>query len=138
MGIYWINDNIQLLTSLKFFQGDADKWNRRAMLSWWFALLFNLVQHIREFIQASSQLEYYKSEVRSKPEKKEAFKDQFEKTKADKTAAVINIIKTLGDLLPSTKGSGMADRLGLKFIDDFWCGLGGSVSAAIFLWQTYK
>ena len=27
------------------------------------------------------------------------------------------------------------DKLGLTWVDDFWCGIGGSISSAIFMYQ---
>jgi ABC-type microcin C transport system permease subunit YejE len=138
MAAYWFNDNIQVLSALKVISWDAEKWNKRGMFCWWISLLLNVVQHIREIIQFDKELKYIKEEVKRSPEKKDSFNDKFKKAKEGKITGILNLVKALGDLLTATKGSGMADRLGLKFINDKLCGLGGSLSAVIFLYQTYK
>ena len=106
LALYWIFDNIQILTQLKIFQGDQEKWGKRSMLAWWFSLICNLVQSVRSFMQADSQLKYYIQVGRTNPEKKTAFVDQYKAAKQQKLDATLNIIKALGDLCPSTKGSG--------------------------------
>lgn len=138
MFLYWVCDNIQILSQIKLISGDSEYWNKKGMTAWWVSLVCNLIEFIRRYIQAQAQLTYYKNFVKENPEKKEAFNDSFKKTKDEKREALLNIIKTVGDLTTATKGSGIADKIGLGFLNDFWCGLGGSISAIIFLYQTYK
>lgn len=104
--VYWINDNIQILCALKLINGDAEYWNRMGMLSWWISLVLTLIQSVRTYMQQDAQLKYYVDFVGKNPEKKEAFKDQFKAAKAARTDALLNIVKTVGDLFTATKGSG--------------------------------
>ena len=76
------------------------------MLAWWFSLICNLVQSIRSYMQADSQLKYYIQVGRANPDKKVAFAEQYKVAKQQKLDATLNIIKAVGDLCPATKGSG--------------------------------
>ena len=143
--LYWACDNIQIITQLKLRKGDQEYWGKMGMLNWTISLVCNLIQLIRQYIQQTTQLKYYRELVATNPEKKESLKDQILKAKKDRVDTVLNIIKTVGDLFPASKGagkffpnSGITNKLGLTWINDVWCGLGGSISAAIFLYQIYK
>lgn len=138
MAIYWINDNIQILSQLKLFKADSEFWGKMGMLAWWFALVFDLIRVVRTHKELGSQLKYYLDFVAKNPEKKDTHKDHINNLRKQQTTAVLDIAKTIGDLFTATKGSGLADKIGLKWINDLWCGAGGSVSALIFLYQTYK
>lgn len=106
LALYWVFDNIQIVTQLKIFNGDQEKWGRRGMLAWWVSLVCNLVQSIRSYMKADSELKYYIKVGRQSPEKKEAFKPQFNEASAAKKEALLNIVKAAADLLTATKGSG--------------------------------
>lgn len=138
MAIYWINDNIQILSSLKLFKADSEFWGKMAMLAWWFGLVFDLIRILRTYKDVSGQVKFYTDFVKNNPEKKDTHKDHIANLKKQQKTAVLDIVKTIGDLFTATKGSGLADKIGLKWINDIWCGAGGSVSALIFLYQTYK
>lgn len=76
------------------------------MLNWTISLVANLIQLIRQYMQQSSQLKYYRELIATNPEKKDALKDQILKAKKDKGDTILNIIKTVGDLFPASKGAG--------------------------------
>jgi Peroxisomal biogenesis factor 11 (PEX11) len=138
MAIYWINDNIQILSQLKLFKADSEFWGKMAMLAWWFGLVFDLIRIIRTYKELGSQYSYYSDFVKKHPDKFDAHKEHISSLKKQQKTCLLDVVKTIGDLFTATKGSGLADRFGLKWIDDVWCGAGGSVSALIFLYQTYK
>lgn len=138
LGIYWICDNIQILSQLKLISNNAEYWGKKAMLFWTISLWFNLIQSVRTYFQAQSQLNYYREFIGNDTERKEKFREQIKKSKDEKFDALLNIIKAIGDLFPSSKGAGLADGKAFSWVNDTTCGLGGAVSAAIFLYQTYK
>lgn len=106
LALYWLFDNIQIVTQLKIFDGDQEKWGKRGMFAWWLSLICNLVQFVRSYTQADAQLKYYIKIGRQNEEKKQAFAEQYKTAKKQKFDALLNIVKTIGDLFPATKGSG--------------------------------
>lgn len=93
------------------------------MLAWWCSLICNLVQSVRQYGQATTQLQYYVSMGRTNPEKKEAFSEQFKAAKQQRLDAMLNIIKSLGDLTTATKGSGKTFVSKLRTERDIWSNL---------------
>lgn len=76
------------------------------MLNWTISLVATLIQLIRQYMQQASQLKYYRELITTNPEKKESLKDQILKAKKERTDTVLNIIKTVADLFPASKGAG--------------------------------
>ena len=105
MFFYWIFDNLQILSQLKVFQGNSDRWGQWGMTGWSISLITNLIQFIRQLFQVNEQLKYYADIVSKNPEKKETFKDQIKAAKIQKFDLILNIIKTVGDILPAFKGA---------------------------------
>lgn len=138
MAIYWINDNIQIVSQLKIIKADSEFWGKMGMLAWWFALVFDLIRIVRTHRELGKQIKYYSEFCEKNPDKKDLHKDYINSMKTQQKTCLLDIVKTIGDLFTSTKGSGLADKIGLNWINDLWCGAGGSVSALIFLYQTYK
>jgi hypothetical protein len=69
------------------------------------------------------------------PDKKADYQETIDRYSPKRKVAMIGIIKTLSDLGTATKGSGIADRIGLP-ISDEWIGIGGSISAIITMYMT--
>jgi len=104
--VYWLNDNISILSQIGFLKFDTDAFRKRGMKFWVFALIFQLVQAFRQLKYANEQLEYYAGLVKESPEKKDSFKDSVGNMKKMKTEAIFNILKSIGDMFPALKGSG--------------------------------
>ena len=105
MFFYWIFDNIQILSQLKILNADPEFFGKWGMTNWSVSLVCNLIQFIRQLKQLNEQLAYFADIVSKNPEKKEAFKDQIKATKIARFDCSLNIIKTLGDILPAFKGA---------------------------------
>ena len=105
MFFYWGFDNIQILSNLKLIDANTDRWGQWGMTGWSISLITNFIQFIRQVLQVNEQLKYYADVVAKNPEKKEAFKDQIKAAKIQKFELTLNIIKTLGDMLPAFKGA---------------------------------
>jgi uncharacterized membrane protein YwzB len=102
---YWICDNLQIVTQLKLRKGDAEYWGQMGMINWTISLICNLIQFVREYMQASTQLIYYESAILKNPEKRDSFRDQIKAMKKQRFSAILGLIKTFGDLLPAAKGA---------------------------------
>lgn len=105
MFFYWACDNVQILSQLKIITGNADRWGQLGMTGWSISLVCNLIQFIRQLKQNSEQLSYYADIVAKNPEKKESFKDDIKKAKVKNVELILNLIKTVGDILPAFKGA---------------------------------
>lgn len=104
--LYWVFDNIQILSALKLLNKDPAYHGKKAMTFWFLALIADLVRAIRKYFQAKTQYGFDQSFVKKNPEKKEMFAGNLKKSKAAMNSAVLDILKALGDLMPATKGSG--------------------------------
>jgi len=55
-GIYWIYDNLNILSKLKIFDKDPKAFAKTGALFWLLALLTNLVALVREIIQNEKKI----------------------------------------------------------------------------------
>ena len=109
MFFYWIFDNIQILSVLKLVEANADRWGQLGMLGWSISLTANLLQFIRQLFQVNGSLAEYAKRIVENPEKQEAFKEEIKKAKIQRFELMLNLIKTLGDILPAFKGASTFD-----------------------------
>ena len=138
MFVYWFFDNLQILSALKIISRDPEFLGKAAMTAWFFSLVLDLFRLIRDLTKTNDQINFYIDFGKKNPEKKEGFVDDLKKLRAQKRTILLNLLKTCGDILPSSKGSGLIDKAGITGINDLTCGIGGCISAAIFVYQTYK
>jgi hypothetical protein len=129
-------DNLQILAKLKFVKKPAAKFVKPAMFFWWLAIVFNLVQNIKKLLKLKKQFCAIQSVISKEPEKKTEFDSKIKALRAAKGVAIRNIIKCLGDLLPSSSGWGLTDNLGIK-LSDSHIGIGGFVSALLVCWEVF-
>jgi peroxin-11B len=135
---YWFFDNLNILSKVNFLKLDAKKNAKIGAIFWFFALIFALVLEIRNLIRVShQQIQLEKDLANCKEEELDVTKNRLKALKLKKKGIVLNIIKSLGDLITASQGSEIAPKLLKINFNDGWVGIGGLVSALITSYQLY-
>lgn len=131
--IYWIFDNLTILSKIKVLKFEAKSWSRPGMTCWFIGILFSLLLLIRNLLGSFAQESALRSFAKT-PETNE----KIDKLLAARKILYLNILKNLGDLMPAATGSEIPQRLIGRGFPERWCGLGGMLSSAISVYQTWQ
>jgi peroxin-11B len=130
-GLYWVFDNLTVLSSVKFLNLDPKEMNRYGSF-WW---LVGLVLGQAVSIITLSELAQEEARLR-KQEKNEETKVALKQVGAKRITEYLNILKQAGDMVTSSSAVELPQKLGFAF-NDGHIGLGGFVSAVITMYQLY-
>ena len=106
---YWIFDNLQILSKVKFLEGvDKEKAGKRAAFFWLIGLLFSIAAVAVEMLEVAKEEAQLKADYRSQHEDMDDRKASVMKEKRDalskrKFDNTLNLLKNLGDLLTATQ-----------------------------------
>lgn len=131
--IYWIFDNLVILSKIKVLKFDAKTWSRPGMTAWFIGIIFSLLLLIRNLLNSFAQESSYRSFAKT-PETNE----KIDKLLAARKLLYLNILKNLGDMMPAATGSEIPQRLVGRGFPERWCGFGGALSAAISVYQVWQ
>ena len=133
--LYWFFDNISILSTIKVLKRDPKQFGKYGMTFWFIALVSTLVLTLRDLYKTHAALNYFKSqsELSSEEQDSAARVRDYSKKRYE---LLLNLIKTLGDIIPAGQGSEILPKIGLSFTDST-VGLGGLVSAIITSYQLY-
>lgn len=113
-GIYWIYDNLNILSKLKIFEKDPKSFAKTGALFWLFALLTSLISVVREIILNEKKIEHIKRyticsfrNILALSNEKEINDKRSECHAAEKKRVTLglNLVKILGDIIPAGQGS---------------------------------
>lgn len=136
--LYWIFDNINILAGVKFLNADAKKAGKNAALCWFFGLLMSLINYIRDLVKISHDLvNLEKTMAQAKDDDLTTRKQALKTLKEKRFAAILNLLKTLGDMITASQGSEIAPKIFKINFNDGWVGFGGLLSAVITSYQLY-
>ena len=125
MGLYWIFDNLQVLSTVKVLNLDSKKMGKYGSLFWFIGLVLTVVTSVIKLAELAEKEAGVKSRELNAETKK-----QIGEIKKQKFAEILNLIKSNGDLITASSGAEIAPKLGINF-NDAHIGLGGFVSAVI-------
>lgn len=131
--IYWILDNLVILSKIKVIKFQAKSWSRPGMTAWFIGIIFSLLLLIRNLLGSFAQESALRSYAKT-PETNE----KIEKLLAARKILYLNILKNLGDMMPAATGSEIPQRLVGRGFPERWCGFGGMLSSAISVYQTWQ
>jgi hypothetical protein len=136
-GVYWIFDNLNILSKIKILNYDPKRMGKIGATFWLLALLTNLVLLIKQFVaveQKRGKMSKYgsTSESQAKDQSKE-----WKTLQVQKKGILLNIVKVAGDIIPSGQASEVLPNLFGINANDSWCGMGGLVSALLTSYQLY-
>lgn len=135
---YWVFDNLNVLGDIKFLNVDAKKNGKNAATCWFIALVFALILYVRDLIKHShAQVSAEKALASGREEDAERNKTLLKTLKKNKFDDVLNILKTLGDMITASQGSEFAPKVLKINFNDGWVGFGGFLSAIITSYQLY-
>lgn len=132
---YWLFDNLAILSSIKFIKRDSQKMTKSAMTCWFIALVFTLMNLLRNlFINLAKDAKL----KRPSPDTNTlAVKQTSDALRGARNQIFINLVKTVGDMIPAAAGAQVPLMLIGKNFSEKWIGLGGLISALISCYQAW-
>jgi len=137
--LYWFFDNLNILGHIKFIDIDAKKMGKNGMFFWFLALVFSLILYSFELVGILQyEMKILNERINFEDQKDyESRNKRIAEIEKKKTTVLLNIAKTIGDLIPAANGWELPMKLFGKGFNDGWVGLGGLVSSIITLYQLY-
>lgn len=136
--VYWLYDNLTILSKIKFIKGDTAKNQKKSALFWSIGLLFGVLLELYK-LQKSVEQENLAIKAASSANGNVASPPHeiMKKIKADRNLIYINLAKNLGDLIPATNGIELPHRLLGHGFNEGLIAFGGFLSAALTCFQLY-
>lgn len=125
---YWIFDNIQILSTIKFLNFDPAHQLKLASLSWTVALVFGICRNVYDLLGLLKKKQY------------EAFlADEKKDPKLDFLIlkSLIDLTAKLGDLIVATNGAQIPQRLLGKSFSEPLVSFGGFYASLVAIWNIY-
>lgn len=129
--LYWVFDNLSVLSSVKFLNFDAKQMNKYGAF-WWFVAL--VLGQAASFITLAN-LAKEEASIRKK-EKSEETQKALKAINAKRFTEYLNIIKQAGDMITSSQAIELPAKFGFNF-NEGHIGCGGFVSAVLTMYQLY-
>lgn len=130
-GLYWIFDNLAVLSAVKFLGLDAKQMNKYGAFWWFIGLILGQAVALLTLADLAAE-----ESALSKKERNDDTKKQLKAIQAKKFVQYLNVIKQLGDMVTSSQGIELPAKFGFNF-NDGHVGMGGFVSAVITMYQLY-
>lgn len=136
--LYWIFDNIAILSTIKFVQAETKKMAKYGAFFWFWALVFSIIQTIRKLIDNVKRISIEEGDLnRVNNEQAEKILNKIKKLKGERVTHILNLAKNLGDMITASQGSEIYPKLFKRNWSDGWIGAGGLTSAIITSYQLY-
>jgi len=129
--LYWIFDNLSVLSSVKFIHLDAKQMNKYGSFWWFVALCLGQAISILKLAELAGE----EAQIR-KREKSDETRKALQQVQLKRFAEFLNIIKQAGDMVTSSQAIELPNKFGFTF-NEGQIGLGGFVSAVITMYQLY-
>ena len=129
--LYWIFDNLSVLSTVKFLNLDAKQMNKYGAFWWFVALCLGQAASVITLAELGKE----EASIRKK-EKSEETQKQLKAIQAKKFTEYLNIIKQAGDMVTSSQAIELPAKFGFNF-NDGHIGIGGFVSAVLTMYQLY-
>ena len=135
--LYWVFDNLSILSKLKVLKSDAKTFFKPSMFFWWVGILFTIINTFRKIKNFKAQAKKLIEATKADPEKKAENDKALAAIKNKIFACQKTLIKMFGDSIPSGAGWGLFEKLGIQ-VGDTAIGLGGLISALISVEEVYS
>lgn len=131
---YWIFDNLQYLSQIKFLKLDPIPLGKKSNMAWFIAVIFTLISLIRNL-----SMNYTKeTKIRHSADPNlQTTKQSLDILKKKRTEIIMNLVKNFGDFIPSAAFAEVPNRLFNKKIPEAWIGFGGLVAGLIASYQAW-
>lgn len=132
--IYWVFDNLQCLSAIKFLKFDPVKLGKKSNTAWFVAVVITLISLIRNL-----SLNYAKeAKVKhSSDPSLQTTKQSLDNLRKKRSEILLNLVKNLGDFLPSSAFAGVPEAIFKMQLPEAWIGFGGLVAGSIAAYQAW-
>ncbi len=127
---YWIFDNLQILSNIKFINADPQFHLKLASWGWFLGLVFGLIKNLMDLNDLLNEKQ--KQSNQDNDEKKKDSKLDFLILKT-----LVEISGKLGDMVVAANGAGIAQKIFGKGFSEGTVAIGGLWSALVALWNHY-
>jgi hypothetical protein len=129
---YWIFDNLQILSAIKFINSDPQYHLKLASWGWVVGLIFGLARNLYDLL---GYLEKKKADNSSETRDKNVKKDPKLDFLIMKT--LVDITGKFGDLITASNGAGIPQKLFNRSFSEGAIAMGGLWSSLVALWNAY-
>ena len=132
--VYWIFDNLQFLSSIKFLKFDPVALGKKSNTAWFIGVALSLISLVRNL-----SLNYTKEAKikHSADPSLQTTKQSLDLLQKKRKELLINLVKNLGDLIPSAAFAEVPNKLLNKKIPEAWIGFGGLLAGLIAFYQAW-
>jgi hypothetical protein len=132
--VYWIFDNLGFLSSIKLLKFDSVALGKKSNMAWFVGVVLSLISLVRNL-----SLNYTKEAKikHSADPSLQTTKQSLDLLQKKRKELLINLIKNLGDLIPSAAFAEVPNRLLNKKIPEAWIGFGGLLAGVIAAYQAW-
>lgn len=130
--IYWIFDNLQCLSAIKFLKYDAVKLGKKSNTAWFVGVVLSLISLVRNLSMNFAKEAKIKH---SSDPTLQTTKQSLDNLQKRRREILLNLVKNLGDLLPAASFAGVIEGIFKKPLPEAWIGFGGLVSGSIAVYQ---
>jgi Peroxisomal biogenesis factor 11 (PEX11) len=137
--LYWVFDNIVILSTVKILiVKDQKFYSKLGMFFWWVQLVVTNANTIIKLKQLSVEALEIKKSIKENPSMDNPARDKLKALPKKRKELILTLIKLHGDMLPASQGWGLPELLVGKPISEGACGVGGFISAAISVYSVYN
>lgn len=137
--VYWIFDNIVILSTTKvLLVKDQKFYSKIGMFFWNIQLLTSLISTIMKLGQLKKEAQEIKRSIKENPSMDNPSRDALKALPKRRKALYLTLVKTVGDLFPAMQGWELPQMVIGRPINDGICGIGGFISAAITTYTVYN
>ena len=129
--IYWIFDNLQVLSAVKFLKFDPKQMGKYGAMAWLAGLILSNIGSLMNLAEISK-----KEKGLSQKKGSKEVTEELEKCQKSRFAEILNLVKFNGDMITASTASQIAPKLGVNF-NEGTIGLGGFTSAVVTMYQLY-
>ena len=104
-GVYWLFDNLNILSKIKILQHDPKQMAKIGSTFWLLALVANLILLIRNLIANNNSLKKTKKYGSMTDDEVKDRRKEMGGLLAKRNAIILNIVKVVGDIIPAGQGS---------------------------------
>ena len=131
---YWIFDNLGCLSSIKVIKMDANSLSQKGNLAWFLGVVFSLISLARNLKLNSAKESKIK---KSCDPSLQTTKQSLDAVRKSRREIKENLVKNLGDLIPSSAFAKVPEKLFKKSMPESWIGLGGLVAGTVASYQIW-
>lgn len=120
-GLYWYFDNLVILKTVKFIQGDHKADGKNGSTCWLLGLICNHIQNVRGLISNFQEEQNVSQKILASTSEEDTQKlaGQMKKLKKARTDLYLSVLKTSGDTITAGQGKKSKYKMNCQFLIDY-------------------